>query len=230
MKKILLLSLVFLTSILSACSSMDEGNEPQIIFDESITYNYDTGSFNNTYPEDLLYGINDYKLEFYQVYKMARNEKIITEDLTVSEITAFDLFFQKLEILDKHDSNIFILDSNEIKELFEANNIEIKAIDIFTFNSIKSIFDTIKSQSYSIPKVQFLEVVLDRSLTNIEVSAIQDIYVLQNMIYNDYFGEISFNLTFDDYMTEVEKITGNTIDETDRNTYETAYNLLHSIK
>lgn len=229
MKKIMVLMLVFLVTLLSSCGAESDMDVPQMVFYEQIQYSYATGSFNNTQPEDIFYGIHDYQKEFYKFYELARNSNDISKDLTVSEIAAYDLFFEKLELLDKHEVTIFEMDSNELKELFEANNIVIEAIDIFTFNSIKSVFDTVNDQYYRVTKQEFLEIILERNLTDDEVTSLEEIHEINNDLSNEYYEFVSLDLEFIDYIAAFENITGYTINETQKQQIELAYNLIKSI-
>ena len=219
MKKYLLILLVFLVTILSACSAEADHYE-ELNFQSELVFNFETGTFNNTPDDFFMNGIYDYQKEFYLLYSIAKSKGIVTEDLTENEVTAFNNFFEKLEILNKHNTEIFILDSTRLKELFEANSIEVEAIDIFTFNAIKNVFDTINTEQFHITKRVLIELIIERELTIIEVEAINYFYDLSSEMYNDNLLDYSL----EEVINLIENHFGSLTLE-DQTKIEIAYNI-----
>ena len=221
MRKLMLLFLVILIAVLSSCGSNGEMDGDYVFFESRITYDFEKATFNNA-PNDFFLGeTHDYESEFYLMYSIAKSSGDLEQDLTENEQTAFDNFFQKLELLDQHNNNIFVLDSSELKDLFEANSLEIEAIDIFTFNAIKNLFDTLSDNYYSITKTEFLELILDRSLTEIEQESIVYLYDINNEIYEDNILLYSY----DDLVVLIENTYNKILSTEELNKLEIAYNI-----
>lgn len=229
MKKILLFMFVLLTTVLSACSASEDINQDLIEFDDYISYSYEKASFNNTSPRDILYGVHDYKLEFNALYNGAQNKAFITKELSDQEELSYNKFFEKLELLDKHTDAIFELDSTELKALFEANNIEVEAIDIFAFNAIKNTFDTLKDEQIRISKQDFIEIILERDLTDEEASSIEYLYHLHNEVYYERYEELELLLDVVEYIQSIENLLGRELTDTQKEDIEIAHSIITSL-
>jgi len=222
--------LILLTSFLSACSASEELNQDLIEFDEYLSYNYEIASFNNTSTQDLVHGVYDYSLEFHALYETARNQGFISRDLSAQEELSYNNFFTKLETLERHSDEIFNLDSTELKSLFEANSIEVEAIDIFAFNAIKNLFDTLKDEQINIKKQDFIEIILMRDLTDIESSSIAYLYDLHNEVYNEFYEDLIFVDDVEEYILSIENSLGKSLSVSEIESIQTAHSLISLIK
>ncbi len=222
MKRILLTLLLFLVLFLSSCSAdMDE--EPASYY-EQMVYDYSYATFNNASTNDLTYNINDYEKEFYMMYQIAQTRDFTLSDLTENERTAYTNLFDKLEVLDNREERIFELSLSEFKDLLTSRSIEVTTSDILAFNAIKTLFDTFKETTISLTKNEFMELFLERELTDIEENSLEFVFNL------GYFMtyENAINVPLEDAYTQLQADYGPLSDE-EKAEIEITYNLLNSI-
>lgn len=228
MKRYLIFLLLLLTSLLSACGAQEE--EPSFVksleLSKMMIYDYETGSFNKSDSDEYLYGVHSYQKEFYTLYDTAKSLGYIDKDLTENERTAYNNFFVKLENMSLHTTTIFTMESNDLRALFEANNEEIEAIDIFTFNSIKNVFDTLNGKQISITNRDFLEMIYERDLTSIEINSLEYFYNIMNEYYYQTNEVFQLEDTLQDTLNNLESFEGKTKAEDERIKIETAYNIM----
>ncbi|AIO18466.1 hypothetical protein KQ51_00586 [Candidatus Izimaplasma bacterium HR1] len=204
MKKLYLVILIVLGIFLSSCSGESEG-PVGINFESYINYDFEKATFNNTPEYDIIHGLHNYQLEFELLYSNAKSHDLLEKDLSETEINAFNALFTKLEGLNTHDEALFILSSSDFKTLLEGKGVEVTAFDIFTFNAIKNVFDTLNGQVRGVTKVTYLEKLLD---LEIDSEDIEGLSLLQELIseIQHYQGYTEFrNLTFDEFLEYVDQ-------------------------
>lgn len=208
MKKILTICLLAFVLLLTSCaaeSDMMEPQDPMGNINDDLYYNYYNGTFNNTVSSSILYGVHDYQIEFtymYQILVSKYNYPVLTENQT----NAYNSFLKKLESLDMHNHSLFTMDSDELKNLFNAVDTELTALDIFSFIAIKELFDELYIYRIEIDTIDYLELFKEESYSAQEREDIANTLEF----YNDYL--LGSTLSYD---IIIETITNLELERTD---------------
>lgn len=231
MKKRILLLLVVLTTLLSSCAAK-EGNldVPQMDLNDYLQYNFDTATYNNTHEYDLIFGIHNYKTEFYHMYNKAIEQGYLTEDLSETQIDSFDSFFAKLEEINQHDLSIFEMDAKELQSLFAANNVELEVMDVFTFKSIKEVFASLQDQTIKITRLDYIETLLTRPLTKEERISFEKYHSLINEIFESASEPLYLGITLDEFKETAKNVIYRDPTDEELAEVEIAYNILEELK
>ncbi len=229
MKKVLLILLILLTTFLASCSAKEE-DQSFIEFDETISFSYETGSFNNTSSYDVLYGIRDYQKELDMLLYLTTASGDFSKSVPDSELDAYSEFLEKLEKIEIYGIAVFLMDSTELKQLFEANSVEIEALDIFAFNAIKNLFESYEDQTYRISKTEYIELLLERPLTSVETNAFEYLQDILNDVFYLSGKRLPLSSDLENYIDDIESILNRQLDEDGLYKIEITYNILKEIE
>lgn len=191
MKKLFVLSLIILM-IFVGCSSSTMMENLSIY--DNTTYSYEDLSFIDKNQDDVLYYIyNDFQ-DFLVMVEVAK-----TKDLISDIPSDLEMIVNTLSVLSEKSGESFrsLVEktSAELNTLAINNSLSLTVDDIVGFNNLKTFLLSLTGRT-TISKITYIELLLDRELSNEEKSGLnllQDEYI--NIRRNDYY----FSLTDLDY-------------------------------
>ncbi len=224
MKKLSIIILVSLLLFFSGCASKDESphEEDPSPVSSYVYFNGSTFSFNITQDEDIYDSILVFNKGFIYVHT------ILTENtLSETELNSLNRVLTHIDSLNDigyQNRLIMGLSYIEFKELLENNQIIPTTEDIFTFSLLKDIVEEYKNESILVFKTTYLEYLLDKELTNLEINGLELLQSTYSLIkrYDDQFNlETS---TLEEYITQLEEVQE--VTEHDKDSIEIGFNLI----
>lgn len=157
------------------CSSANPTTLNETSIYDPLTFNFSSMTYTNTSYSDVLFGIGNPMDDFSILYKVSQGTEMPQEDYVVVE--------EILPVLAdiKKESNysftyLMTMSSEDLNSLALENTIILTLTEIVAFNEMKTILEDLKSslvtEDYSISKITYLELRVDRELTNEEVEAL----------------------------------------------------------
>lgn len=239
MKKYLFLMLVVFVTLLSACAAQmdpDEDYDPSDKeYGSSLTtymvFQWGSLTYAPSNPSDILYGYTSPEYDYLYVISEE-------ESFTEQKYDAYQSTFIKLVELDYRVGTFSLINldqytTDDIKELAEANDLEISAYDIFTVNAIQDDFTNYQLTNYysRISKIEYIEQRLDTELSEEEIASLiylQD--VMNDLIYAN--EEIMFyNITtFEQLLNHLERDISMVPNIDEKLLLEQAFNIMQQMK
>jgi hypothetical protein len=196
----------------------------------NLTYDYDTLTFTETLPLDILYQSGDPLDDFIILYKVYYGTSMTSE-----EVIAYESLFEKLNYVTAYSSitygQLTSYSTEQLSVVLEGYSIELTLNDVIIFNDLKTTLHEIRGSDeidISIGKIAYIEQRLSVSLSE------NDIFHLD--LLQSYYAEIrqsndSFLLrdySFEDFITHYES-SGRVISEDTKNKLFSAYTIINSL-
>lgn len=199
MKKILMLfMMIVMIFSIYGCSAQDPYMEEPSPLDR-VNFNWHTLSFYIENENDIFYGINQPQRDFIILYDI-----VLQTPFENDEKLAYQRLLSHLDILseDLHVTISTLLDygSKTIKEAFELASLEVTISDIVYFNQLKELVSTKSSESYDIQKIDYLEALLQTTLTSEQITTLNDLQNLYLKITNSQSDYRLFDHSIDDFI------------------------------
>jgi len=230
MKKLLVLFTMIITIILSGCSAEMEPEVTETSFYDYIQYKSYSMSYTNDSESDILYFLDNTYLDFYIL-----NEVLLEYNLSSEEQTAYQQLFIILdELTTKSSFSYRLIDeysSKDFKSLCDSNAITVTLSDIVTFNSLKTLIPDIntalETRSSEISKIDYVGKILNRSLTDEEISSLDFLQIKYNELFYTNYQAFNFQTnTLEDLLIEFETQFSYVPNDFEFNKLEIAYDLL----
>ena len=151
------------------------------------------------------------------------------EDSTFEELSLDDALFVKLELLDKHDEEIFTMSSDEFEELFNDTDIEITANDILVFESINNMFAKLEGKTVPLATVDFIDTVIEGNLQSEEHDSLVYLHTIYNELATEYNVLLNLDDPIGDFILLIENTSGKQLEQTEIDDLTVAYNLLNQL-
>ena len=232
MKKIKLLVIgILLSLLLASCAAESPGMDETDIYGK-LTYDFVTMSYTNRTSYDMLHQMGNAFEDFAILH-----EDVLDTPLSTADSILYENLLSKLQSLSKRSSThmvtIISYSSQELKEAFEANGITMTIDDIVSFSALKSLIDEIKTTldetKSIIRKVDYIGYYTKTELTENDV---RDLDTLQTVYQELHQVNPDFKLyehRFDEFLDELES-AGITLDEKNQGEVERAYGFIVILK
>ena len=195
MKRLMMILFTGFILLLSGCMKADDEDilEPSIY--DYLYYDFDSLSLTNTSESDILYLKQDTYFDFNYIYN-----ELTSSNLTTSEQLVYqDLFTVTDQIADEANieyEEIINLSSSEFRDTCDNLSIEIGLDEIVSFNSLKELIQDLETLSDSrlsrIPKLNYIELRLDITLTNEEKDSLEFLQEIYNDLYEHTYNSYDF--------------------------------------
>lgn len=174
MRKIKIICAMAIMLLLVGCASMDVITDDTNVYG-NIEYNWSTMIFTDIDQADIFYQTGNSFVDFVILHQQVMEEPFIPAE-GIAYLQLFTIMNQVIENSAVNYSMISGYTSAELKNVCNTYSIAITLADIITFNAYKSLIieikDTIGDNRFVISKLNYLELRLNRSLTNDEISSL----------------------------------------------------------
>ena len=208
MKKLLLLFTMSIVVLLAGCMAEQEPQHIESTVYDKLLYSTSRMSYSNTSSSDILYYVDNTYFDY-----IILNERVMENNLTLEEASAYESLFIVLDKLNSSSSfsypDIDDFNTQDFKDLSTTYDIQITMGDIVTYNALKTsipnIKATLKTRSSSISKIDYMELMLGRTLTNDEVTSLELLQTNYNELYQYDFVIFDFRIkSLEDLLFEFE--------------------------
>lgn len=237
MKRIQLLLVLLVFGLLSACGAMAE-EEPEPIYVEApllqdrLGFDWATMTYSKSLESiDILRNSGTITEDYWLMREIAGYE-----DLTPVQQGAYNETLLVLDSLDQ--SMVFDLDDIVVTTLSDLNDyaasdelIEITPTIAFTYIALQSEVESLQSEgSFSITRLEYLEIRLDRSLTSDEVNAVNLLQYNIVLIYVELSRTYTVSTeSFDGLITLIETATGEIIEQDTIDDLQIGYDIIQEL-
>ncbi len=197
MKKLFILSIIILMIFVGCSASTDMA---VLSIYDNTTYSYESLSFIDKNQEDILYYIYDDFRDFPVMVEVAVSNELVT-DVPSDLDNILDTLATLSESSGESFRSLIEKTSAEFNILAINNSLSLTVDDIVGFNNLKTFLVSLTGRT-AISKITYLELLLDRELSDEEKSGLS---LLQNEYSNIRKYDYYFSLTDVDY-TDFELI------------------------